>query len=1701
MQPQTRILAIVSVLLFYGFGIKAQNTNAEKSIQSRNHYHVEEFSPNEYKFGTRPIALLEDSQGYLWVGCGNGLYRYDGYDFEKIEIGEGNDLGFWFDRNVWTLDEDQYGNIWGWGIGGVFNFNSENKKVYRPDVPISNVSQTIYIDQEDGIWLDDAWFIRYYSEKSSLKSDSTYYQEFIEGKNQQFPKTLYKYFIENITDTVAAFFKVKNNQIISKSFTTDKTRDLIILSMGELIPMNMVPLINDLEPVPPNGKVDYGWITNSKGDTIWSLEYSKTFHAGGRFDNRVQIKIQNFPPDRYTLHYKSDFAHSYEKWEGGAPNYKEFWGIQLFSNLNDSIRNSINSIIDTATYAEIYPNSIQGDTYFIEDTTGTLWVGASNGLFKSIKKSGRKSFELIDRSENNSIVIYNHVQISKGPNQQFLVSGIISTLEGEKKYILELFNPIKREFITLYTKEIDDHRDFTGKILYDEKTQTIWQTRFDGNDGLFKWKPPYSNGPVSAHSRNPNIPLDKLKIRSFCLDDFDNLWLGTFNGYIYKVHLGHANLKFYSIDQFSQLDKIPIINSFAEDRMGKIWIGSNDHKIMIYDPKTGEIKALDMPEMRLRRAYNRVFNDQENNIWISGTHGIHLYNIESEKYNFFKIPNYDSISFRPNALFNFIQQSSDGKIWGQITSQNKDRILISFDANTKTFYKNYYIPFTSRSFIDQNNNLWTGQYSRAGFYGLIKLPLDSIDKINISLGYGDRTLILNNIYNGLIQDYRGDLWAGTSNQGLARIDPDKGLIERITIDNDLPSNSVWDLLIGNNGMIWMYTAHGIVSYDSENKRISIPRELNEIRGRGILYKSSSNHIYVNTHTKRGFYVFYPDSLSINSTMPHTLITNLEINNEEVNVTDISVLSKSISYTKEISLSYTQNSFALEYRGLHFDNPAANQYAYKMEPISEEWNYVGDEKTARFMDLAPGNYTFMVKSANPDGIWSEPVSLSITITPSWYWNIWTQIIYALIIIGVTYAFYRWRTQEARRRFIREKRMNIRLQKVDELKDQFLANTSHELRTPLNGIIGLAESLQDGVAGELPGKAKYNLNMIASSGKRLSHLINDILDFSKLKSAELKLDIRVLDLHSLANVVLRLCTPLAEAKGLKLINSVPEEITAVLVDENRIQQILFNIVGNGIKFTDSGYVKIDAKEKENTVEVTIEDTGIGIPENKLNTIFDSFVQVEDSDSRQFGGTGLGLSITKKLVELHGGSIGVESEINIGSRFIITLKRADKTAEVSTITKSSIIKKGLHEDEETVVEEIKPKDSNGIRVLIVDDEPVNLQVLNNQLTMQGYEVTEAHSGSEALQKINNEVKFDLILLDIMMPKMSGYEVCEKLRELYLPNELPIVMVTAKTGIRDIVEGLETGANDYLTKPFSKDELLSRIKTHLKLHNINKAMGKFVPGQFLKAIGRDSIMDVRLGDLANHQDVTVFFSDIRDFTHISESMKPEEIFAFINEYNKLIGPIILQHKGFINQYQGDSIMAVFTNSNDSALKASIQIQKALRRFNFSAKIPCKSGIGLHTGPLVLGITGDEERLDTTVIADTVNVTARIENLTKHYGVKILVSEDFKNSLANEKKFTFRYLGEVRPKGKSTQIGLYECLEGESDENLSLKIKSLKQFEEGINSYFKKEFPKASVLFEEVLKTYPEDKTAKYYLSQTGSLIAGGVSDDWTGIQEISII
>ncbi|MBN1611854.1 MAG: response regulator [Polyangiaceae bacterium] len=429
-------------------------------------------------------------------------------------------------------------------------------------------------------------------------------------------------------------------------------------------------------------------------------------------------------------------------------------------------------------------------------------------------------------------------------------------------------------------------------------------------------------------------------------------------------------------------------------------------------------------------------------------------------------------------------------------------------------------------------------------------------------------------------------------------------------------------------------------------------------------------------------------------------------------------------------------------------------------------------------------------------------------------------------------------------------NTHLRRLEILKDEFLANTAHELRTPVHGIVGLSETLLKGAGGTLSRAAQESLQLIVSSGRRLSTLVSDLLDLSRLRRDDIRLVLGPVDLRALSSAVLALLEPVARAKGLALVSRV-SELPPVCGDENRLHQVLVNLVGNAIKYSDRGEVRLSAAAFEDRVELVVSDTGSGIPADQLELVFERAHRLERPELEGVPGAGLGLTIARRLIELHGGTIHAENVPEGGSRLLVTLPlwssrppaslapggperittssdpKAEEPSPVSALEgsppfsvtrtppsqRSDASGTGTRSDPLPLASSAW-REWHDARVLVVDDDPVNLRIVESRLTMAGAEVRSARNGIEALELLaGQENRFDLLFVDVMMPGLNGYELTRRVRERYPASVLPVVLLTARNETADVVHGFETGANDYLVKPFSTAELMARGRLHLGL------------------------------------------------------------------------------------------------------------------------------------------------------------------------------------------------------------------------------------------------------------------------------------------------
>jgi signal transduction histidine kinase/DNA-binding response OmpR family regulator len=707
--------------------------------------------------------------------------------------------------------------------------------------------------------------------------------------------------------------------------------------------------------------------------------------------------------------------------------------------------------------------------------------------------------------------------------------------------------------------------------------------------------------------------------------------------------------------------------------------------------------------------------------------------------------------------------------------------------------------------------------------------------------------LVNNSVKAVVEDEAGTLWIGTDG-GLHSFDRAS---ERFTLhptrlgDRDL---AIKGLVADARGNLWMACAYRLVCFMKASGNFLWFGGKQGLKGdqyQSIDFNKEDGRIYVG-EWERAF-SFNPDSLVALSTSvsPKVLLTGFDIFDKPAR------LPAAISMTEEIVLPYSDNFFSFKFAVLDFVDPTWNRYAYKLEGFDREWQYPFDRRVAYYTNVDPGEYIFRVKGSNSLGVWNdEGASVRLIVTPPWWKTIWAYIGYGVAIILVLYGMRRY----DRKRTLLKHELKLKdfeaekLREIDGMKMRFFANISHEFRTPLTLILGPVEKLLSRVVRD---DDQEELNIVRRNGLRLLELINQLLDISKLDAGRMKNQVQTLDLIPYLKGLVFSFASLAERKHIALKFEPAEGTITAHVDRDKLQKIITNLLSNAFKFTpDGGEVRVGVSIVEGAIEggleqvhpeatkgfaeILVADTGVGIPMERLEKIFHRFYQVDDSHVREHEGTGIGLALAKELVEVHHGHITVTSEPGKGSTFRVRLplgKEHWKEEEVVEEAESAEGRPGAvalppqevsaveerveekREREEGEGEDVLDESSGDSRslVLIVEDNADVRSYIQAFLTRE-YRVEEAEDGTAGLEAAMDHTP-DLVVSDIMMPKMDGVELCRRLKTDERTSHIPVILLTARASGEGKLEGLETGADDYIIKPFDMKELQVRIKNLIEL------------------------------------------------------------------------------------------------------------------------------------------------------------------------------------------------------------------------------------------------------------------------------------------------
>lgn len=923
-----------------------------------------------------------------------------------------------------------------------------------------------------------------------------------------------------------------------------------------------------------------------------------------------------------------------------------------------------------------------------------------------------------------------------------------------------------------------------------------------------------------------------IKVNSISNLLYDNtgmLWIGTEGGGIAKLDL--MRKPFYTIRR-NALNPNSLSHNFVHSfyknptKPDELWIGTGEGGLNILNLKTGInriFKHNPKDESSIGANYViDILRSTSGKMWIATVGGgLNLFNETTEKFTRFKHDESDNSTISSNRV-RHIFEDTDKTLW-----VSTDKGLDIFTAEGKKIRS-----ITTNDGIASDKLRYVYK-DKFGLYwiGSIDAGITVYNPKNNSFTIyknrqDDSTSLSSDAITSIFEDTANNLWITTGGGGLNKFNREKNNFSFITTADGLPNDVCYAMVEDTPGVFWISTNHGLSQYDSKQETFKNYTEAHGLQSnefnRGGFFKGSDGTLYFGGTNGLTYFKsseILPNLNSYNVVLTDFLISSKSVLDLPVNS---SPLKQSLLFTKSIELNYDQGVFAISFAELSFRNPELNKYAYILEGFDSKWNEVGSRTIAYYTNVPPGEYIFKVKATNEDGVWNDnPRTLIITITPPFYLSIYAKIFYLSSIVLLLYLLYRHFNQRNKREIERTKGeleaerkyaaelfktqsdlINARLkaEEMNRLKSSFLANMSHELRTPMNGILGLATMISDELDDNDPNK-DY-VHRIYDSGQRLMETLNLILDLSVLESSKLKPAKTEVDLISILNQLESKYQEKAESKGLLFTFESNYTEFVTLSDARLFMGVIDNLLSNALKFTREGFIVLSfSTEKRNGKDYAVTyvaDSGIGIPDDKKDVIFEEFRQVSEGWGRSFEGNGLGLSIAKKFVEVLGGELTFRSTLGKGSTFFVYLPIE---SELLKDTQAIVVK-----HDAAITTEIKPEETLPL-VLAVEDDSSNTLIV--KLFLKKYAIVDSVlSAKEAINHCRKK-HYDIILMDINLGgELSGLEAVQIIRKIENYSNTPIVALSAYAMVGDREKFLENGCTHYLAKPYKKQDLQLLIK-----------------------------------------------------------------------------------------------------------------------------------------------------------------------------------------------------------------------------------------------------------------------------------------------------
>ena len=971
--------------------------------------------------------------------------------------------------------------------------------------------------------------------------------------------------------------------------------------------------------------------------------------------------------------------------------------------------------------------------------------------------------------------------------------------------------------------------DIVTAIVQDNSGQ-IWISTDHGGINVVD-KKTFRVRNIQHHSENESS-LSQNSITTMVKDDEGIIWVGTFKK---GVSYYHENIRRFPLcNQYSEPYGLPFedINRLVEDDLGNLWIGTNGGGLIYFNRQNGKFTTYRHDPLNANSLSSDVvvslFIDHQKKLWI-GTYFGGLNCFDGKNFTHYKNDPVNPQSLSGTSVWEILEDSQK-RLWiGTL-----DGGLNLFDREKKVFRRilghgetTLYCPYISVLMEDDERSVWVGTSN-----GIYVLKKGSENFVHYHQEGNKSSTLIDNSILCIYQDARRRIWVGTLG-GLSLFDKATETFRTFTQKDGLPHNAVVTMLDDSSGHLWFTTPNGLTQMIITEAMNLTFRNYSEADG--LQGKQFNENAALRTRAgelifggSNGLNIFRPEKIRQNDRKPKVIISDFQLFNKTVrpleHIDGQVILNKSVVEQPSIVLPSGMNVFSIEFAVLNFIQPENNACRYKLEGFNKQW-LMADSKSRKvtFTNLDAGDYVFRIMAANNDGVWNEEgASLRIKVLPPFWKSNTAFVLYVLVVIALLLVVRRIIQEREKMKYAveQEREKTLRARELDSMKTKFFTNVSHEFRTPLSLILSPLETM---IAQTRDKEQRRYFELMRRNGKRLLNLVNQLLDFRKLEVYDIKLHPTQGDIIALIRDTVSFFSDLSEKKDIRLHFSSPVTSLQAVFDHDKLEKILFNLLSNAFKFTRaqgevSVLLKLVEENNVNFLEINVSDTGIGISAEKKKQIFERFFQSDLPRTVINQGSGIGLSITREFVQIHGGTIRVESEPGKGSCFTVRIPLKEMGHLPEYIPQEVTVSEP--ENEATAREHTVLRDKPVV-LLVEDNEDFRFYLKDN--LKHEYCIAEADSGEEGWKKILSDPP-DIVVSDVMMPGISGVELCAKLKAHEKFNHIPVILLTARVADSDRLEGIESGADDYINKPFNFQILESRMRTlisqreHLKNALIRK-------------------------------------------------------------------------------------------------------------------------------------------------------------------------------------------------------------------------------------------------------------------------------------------